>query len=449
MPQNKTIYACSKCGSQFPKWLGQCSECGAWGTISETVQNNSPRKNFTTTKAGEVIEFSAIKSQNFSRFKTGIEELDRVLGGGLVPGSLILLGGAPGIGKSTLVLQIVHSLSNDSVLYVSGEESAEQVKLRLERIGVSENNLKFFGDTDVDVICATIEKHKPKIAVVDSIQTVSSSGVDSEAGSVNQIRASTAKLMEVGKKTQTTIFIVGHITKQGSVAGPKTLEHLVDVVLYLEGDSHHHFRFLRSYKNRFGSTNEVGVFEMKKQGLVEIKNPSEVFLANRNSQVISGSVIAAIMEGVRPFLIEVQALVSKTNFGYPQRKSTGFDFNRLQLLVAVLTKRCGLRLENQDIHINIVGGLEISEPAADLAVAMAIASAFYNKPIDAKTLFFGEVGLAGELRNVSWPEKRIKEAEKLGFEKIVMSKEKFLDFQPKIKIIQEENLSQAIKVVLG
>ncbi|MDD3102471.1 MAG: DNA repair protein RadA, partial [Patescibacteria group bacterium] len=386
----------------------------------------------------------------------------RVLGGGLVPGSLILLGGAPGVGKSTLVLQIVRQISNlpvnepnskfqipNSVLYISGEESAEQVKLRLERIGVSENNLKFFGDTDVDVICATIEKHKPKIAVVDSIQTVSSSGVDSEAGSVNQIRASTAKLMEVGKKTQTTIFIVGHITKQGSVAGPKTLEHLVDVVLYLEGDSHHHFRFLRSYKNRFGSTNEVGVFEMKKQGLVEIKNPSEVFLANRNSQVISGSVIAAIMEGVRPFLIEVQALVSRTNFGYPQRKSTGFDFNRLQLLVAVLTKRCGLKLENQDIHINIVGGLEISEPAADLAVAMAIASAFYNKPIDAKTLFFGEVGLAGELRNVSWPEKRIKEAEKLGFEKIVMSKEKFLDFQPKIKIIQEENLSQAIKTVLG
>ncbi len=445
--KNKTIFVCSKCDAQFPKWLGQCPQCGAWGTIAEqnSVNLKSQISNLKSS-AGAVVEFAQVAGKEFSRIKVGLEELDRVLGGGIVAGSLILVGGAPGIGKSTMVLQIAGRLANQPVLYVSGEESAQQIKLRLDRLGISGKNLQFLGETDIDTIVATIEKYTPRIAIVDSIQTVSLADIDSAPGSVNQVRTCTAKLLEIAKKTTTTIFIIGHVTKEGTVAGPKTLEHLVDTVLYLEGDAYHHFRLLRAVKNRFGSTNEVGVFDMQKKGLVEVKNPSEVFLANRDLET-SGSIVTAVVEGTRSFLIEVQALVSRTSFGYPQRKCAGFDFNRLQLLIAVLIKRCGLHLGNQDIHINIVGGLQVSEPAVDLAVALAISSAFKNKPINPKIIVFGEVGLGGEVRTIAWLAKRIKEAEKMGFEKIVCPQTK--EINSTTKIVQVKNLKEAIRAVIG
>ena len=445
---NKKIFVCSKCDAQFPKWLGQCAQCGAWGTI---VEQSSPNLKFETKKGkiqpGKTIYFNKIEAKSYSRLKTGIGELDMVLGGGIVPGSLVLLGGPPGIGKSTLVLQIAERLANQPILYVSGEESAQQIKLRLDRLGMSGKNLQFLGETDIDTIIATIEECKPVIVIIDSIQTMSLIELDSTAGSVNQVRACTAKLSEAAKKNRTTIFVIGHITKEGTVAGPKTLEHLVDTVLYLEGDPYHHFRFLRAVKNRFGSTNEVGVFDMRKKGLVEVKNPSEIFLANRNLK-INGSVVTAVVEGTRSFLIEVQALVSRTSFGYPQRRCAGFDFKRLQLLIAVLTKRCGLNLGSQDIHINIVGGLMVKEPAVDLAIALVIASAWKNKPLDPKTVVFGEVGLGGEIRNVSWLAKRIKETEKMGFERIICPLGKIPIVSSKLKITQAKNLNEIIKSLL-
>jgi len=441
------LFVCSKCGAQFPKWLGQCSECGTWGTISEQV--------FVKTKTGKsnkkdnldvAIDFNQITQERSSRIKMKIEEVNRVLGGGIVPCSLILLGGQPGIGKSTLVLQMANGLENQSVFYVSGEESAHQVKIRFDRLKISANNWKFLGETNIEVIEAHLQEYKPNLVIIDSIQTMVFNEIGSEAGSVNQIRSCTARLRELAKKIKATILIVGHVTKEGTMAGPKTLEHLVDVVLYLEGDSTHHFRFLRAMKNRFGSTSEVGVFDMQAQGLIEVKNPSEIFLFNRDL-TISGSVVVPIVEGSRCFLVEVQALVSRTSFGYPQRKSTGYDSNRLGLLIAVLIKRCYLNLSNQDIHINIVGGLQVREPAIDLGVALAIASALKNKPINGQTAVFGEVGLGGEIRGVKSKEKRIKEANKMGFEKIICPIDK--NSVSKIKTTQVKNLSEAIKLVIG
>ena len=441
------LFVCSKCGAQFPKWLGQCSECGTWGTISEQV--------FVKTKTGKsnkkdnldvAIDFNQITQERSSRIKMKIEEVNRVLGGGIVPCSLILLGGQPGIGKSTLVLQMANGLENQSVFYVSGEESAHQVKIRFDRLKISANNWKFLGETNIEVIESHLQEYKPNLVIIDSIQTMVFNEIGSEAGSVNQIRSCTARLRELAKKIKATILIVGHVTKEGTMAGPKTLEHLVDVVLYLEGDSTHHFRFLRAMKNRFGSTSEVGVFDMQAQGLIEVKNPSEIFLFNRDL-TISGSVVVPIVEGSRCFLVEVQALVSRTSFGYPQRKSTGYDSNRLGLLIAVLIKRCYLNLSNQDIHINIVGGLQVREPAIDLGVALAIASALKNKPINGQTAVFGEVGLGGEIRGVKSKEKRIKEANKMGFEKIICPIDK--NSVSKIKTTQVKNLSEAIKLVIG
>lgn len=368
------------------------------------------------------IDFNQISQDEALRIKTGLEEVDRVLGGGVVSESLILLGGQPGIGKSTLVLQIADQLTrggiNQQVFYVSGEESAQQVKMRLNRLGLSPENWKFLGETDVNFIEADLKKFRPKLIIIDSIQTMILSGLGSEAGSISQVRACTAKLREIAKELEAVIFIISHVTKEGIMAGPKTLEHLVDVVLYLEGDPAHHFRFLKAAKNRFGSTNEIGVFDMRSQGLIQVANPSKLFLANRNLK-ISGSVVVPVIEGNRSFLVEVQALVSRTSFGYPQRKSTGFDLNRLGLLIAVLIKRCGLNLANQDVHINIVGGLQVREPAVDLGVGLAIASALKNKPIDPEVVVFGEVGLGGEIRGVKSAEKRIKEAAKMGFKKII------------------------------
>lgn len=393
------------------------------------------------------------------RIKTGIEEFDRVLGGGIVPGSLILLGGEPGIGKSTLVLQIVEKCQMSAVkefalsdsqmgqmFYVSGEESAEQIKLRMDRLKIKSKTLRFLGETDIEIICATFEKYKPQIVIIDSIQTMCFSELPSEAGSINQVRVCTVKLLEVAKKNNISIFIVGHVTKEGVVAGPKTLEHLVDTVLYLEGDQFHYFRLLRTAKNRFGSTNEVGVFEMKEKGLMEVKNPSKEFLSQRTTKE-TGSIVTATMEGSRAFLIEVQALVSRTIFGYPQRRASGFDLNRLQLLATVLTRRCKLNLGNQDIYLNIAGGIKVEEPAIDLAVCLAIVSAFKNKPIDSNLVAFGEVGLGGEIRNVGQIDKRIIEAKKLGFQKIIIPQTNIRSTENETEIIQAKNLNEAMEII--
>ena len=468
MQKIQTIYVCSKCDAQFPKWAGRCLSCGAWGTIE--VQSQKREASRASARdlealAGEVIDFEKIDGKEVARIKSGIGELDQVLGGGIVPGSLVLLGGEPGIGKSTLVLQLAERCQVSDVkcqvfaLYVSGEESAEQIKMRMDRLGIESKGLKFLGETDIETICATINKEKPRLAIVDSIQTMYFSGVPSESGSLNQVRACTVKLLEVAKKNHIPIFITGHVTKEGLVAGPKTLEHLVDTVLYLEGDQHHFFRLLRSVKNRFGSTNEVGVFEMREKGLIEVKNPSEVFLQERDQRE-AGSVITAVMEGSRAFLVEVQALVSRTSFGYPQRKASGFDYNRLSLLIAVLTQRCKLPLGNQDVHLNLAGGIKIAEPAIDLAVCLAIASAFKNKPLDPKLVAFGEIGLGGEIRRVGQIEKRLTEAEKLGFDKVIMPETKHTTPWPpllrgndsqqtgdsKLKIMKVKSLAEACQI---
>jgi len=366
----------------------------------------------------KTISFNDVKSETVIRYATGIGEFDRVLGGSLASSSVVLLGGDPGIGKSTLVLQTAANLSKDKrVVYVSGEESPEQVKQRIERLGLAVGNLEFVIETDIDVVSATLEGTQPQIAVIDSIQTLSSQEVASQAGSVQQIKATTSKLVEVAKKNNITIIIIGHVTKQGAVAGPRTLEHLVDTVLYLEGDRYQSFRILRAIKNRFGGTDEIGVFEMKEDGMKEVTNPSEAFLRDRAK--VAGSVVTCIMEGSRPFLIEVQALVTKASFGYPQRKSAGFDYKRLQLLLAVLSKRAGVYLGDKDIHVNVVGGVKVKEPTADLAVCLAIVSALKNITLDGGLVVLGEVGLGGEVRSVLQIEKKLEEASKLGFKKII------------------------------
>ena len=464
MPKIQTIYVCSKCDAQFPKWQGRCSECGGWGTLVATKEQKN-KKTKEIVEIGEVIDLDKIVGKDFKRIETGILEFDRVLGGGIVPGSLVLLGGDPGIGKSTLVLQIADKITrifheletnkntnknlnvNSNVLYVSGEESAEQIKLRMTRLAIKPENLKFLGETNIETICATIQKLKPKLAIIDSIQTMASEEIPSEAGSVNQVRASTVRLLEVAKKENISIFLIGHVTKEGQVAGPKTLEHLVDTVLYLEGDRYHSYRILRVVKNRFGSTGEVGVFEMRDKGLKEVKNPSEIFLGQRK-EILPGSVITCVMEGTRPLLVEIQALTSRTYFGYPQRRAAGFDFNRLGLLIAVLSKRTGLSLGNQDIHLNVVGGLKIQEPAADLAASLAIASSFKSKIASPSMVAFGEVGLGGEIRPISQTEKRITEAEKLGFKKVLFPEGKYRLPSVKCEIVKIKTLNEAIKVAL-
>lgn len=452
----KKIYICSKCGAQFPKWSGQCLECGRWGTLveSELKTQNSKLKTLSNLgEAGEVVKFEKIQSENYPRIKTGIDELDRVLGGGFVPGSLVLLSGEPGIGKSTLVLQIAERIcsanyspitNKNSVLYVSGEESAEQIKMRIDRLNIKTKNLNFLGETNVENICATIAKEKPNFVIIDSIQTLNSSSANSEAGSVAQVRNSTVRLLEIAKQEKIPILIIAHITKDGSIAGPKTLEHLVDAVFYLEGDPYHQYRLLRSIKNRFGSTNEVGVFEMSSTGLTEVKNPSEAFLSHQEEKN-PGSAIAAIMAGGRSFLVEVQALVAQTHFGYPQRRVVNMDFNRAQLLIAVLSRRLGLPLGNFDIHLNIVGGIEVKEPALDLAIAIAIVSAYKNKPVLKGLAVFGEIGLAGEIRRVGQEEQRISEAKKLGFKKIIKPVFGGKISDSRLKVIEVKNLKEAIE----
>ena len=447
---NKTLFNCSKCDAQYTKWTGRCLECGSWGTIkesSETAIKVSNLKNKkSTVPAGKTLNLGSIIGKETTRLKTQIEEFDRVLGGGFAPGSLILLGGEPGIGKSTLVLQIASQITTKS-LYVSGEEAAEQIKIRFDRLELKPKNLEFLGETNIETICATIEQLKPSLAIVDSIQTISSIEVTGPAGNPTQIKAVCAKLMETAKATQTPIIIIGHVTKDGNLSGPKTLEHLVDTVLYLEGERHHQFRILRAVKNRFGSTNEIGVFEMKQTGLMEVKNPSVAFLSGRNSS-IPGSAVTCLIEGSRPLLIEIQALVTRTQFGYPQRRASGFDLNRLQVLIAVLAKRTGLPLETHDIFINVVGGLKADEPAADLAVVLAIASALKNKTLPQDLAAFGEIGLGGEVRMVGNTEKRLMEIKKMGFKFAVIPPTKDLPVFAGLKIAPLENVKEIIEKII-
>ena len=450
MPKKlKTIYVCSKCDSQFPKWQGRCTECGAWGK-NEMQNAKIKMKNDRVVEVppGEIEDFEKIEVSDFKRIKVGINELDRVLGGGIVPGSLALIGGEPGIGKSTLVLQMADKLAKNSgknILYVSGEESAHQIKTRFDRLSLAPKNIKYLGETNIETVSATIEKHKPLLAIVDSIQTMYSEEIPSEAGSVSQIRTSTVKLMEVAKKSNIPVVIIGHVTKEGAMAGPKTLEHLVGTVLYLEGDQYHAYRLLRAVKNRFGSTNEVGVFDMQEKGLVEVENPSEMFLAERDVKK-AGSVVTAIIEGSRAFLIEIQALISPSSFSYPQRRTSGFDFNRLQLLTAVLSQRLRLNLNNKDIHINVVGGFRVKEPAVDLAVCLAVISAFKNKPVDSYMVVLGEVGLGGELRSVSHLEKRLTEAEKLGFKKILLPVTRIFP-RTSCQLVKVKSLEEVVNII--
>ncbi len=451
---SNTIFVCSKCDAQFTKWTGRCLECGAWGSLVENVKCQMSNVKNIKAPVSKILNFNEITGKDFKRIRTGIGELDQVLGGGIVPGSLILLGGEPGIGKSTLVAQIATQVAGDkkklhnfskhaSTLYISGEESAEQIKMRLDRLGLEAKSLQFLGETNIETICATIEKTKPILTIIDSIQTMATSELPSEAGSINQVRACTVKLLEVAKKNNVPIFIIGHVTKEGQVAGPKTLEHLVDTVLYLEGERFHAYRLLRTVKNRFGRTDEVGIFEMTSSGLVEVKNPSTIFLGEREEN-IAGSTVTCVVEGSRPLLVEIQALVSRTYFGYPQRRSSGFDLNRLQLLLAVLGKRASINLGTHDVHLNVAGGYKIAEPACDLAAALAIASAFKNKPLPKEMVVFGEIGLGGEVRTTTQTEKRISEAEKMGFCETLMPFSK-TPINSKIKIIKVKNLVEALK----
>jgi len=441
MNLNKTIFACNKCGAQFPKWLGRCSDCGAWGTVSESAPETKTLTTKVKIDTSEIVDFNHLSEIN-KTLPTRISELDRVLGAGIVPGSLILLGGEPGVGKSTLVLQIAAQIQD--TLYISGEESAQQIKSRLSRLKINLDNLKFLAENHIEKICSFIIELKPQLVIIDSIQTMYSQEAPSEPGSVTQVRIATVRLLETAKKYNVPIIIIGHITKDGQVAGPKSMEHLVDTVLYLESSKNGQYRILRSVKNRFGSTNEIGIFDMTADGLKEILNPSELFLPE-NQLVIAGSALTCVMEGTRPFLIEIQSLVSKTLFGYPQRKAAGFDLNRLQMLIAVLIKRADIPLLNQDIHLNITGGLKVTETATDLAVCLSIISSLKDKPIAHDTLILGEIGLGGEIRPVAQTEKRLKEAQKLNFKKIILPQIK--NSKPAADLIFVSDINQAIKTI--
>ena len=444
------IFYCKECGYESAKWLGQCPGCREWNTFVEepaVKKGNSMVR--TAASASEPYVLSKISLETEDRTKTGMEELDRVLGGGIVKGSLMLVGGDPGIGKSTLLLQVCRNLTDkeQKVLYVSGEESLKQIKLRAMRIGEINDNFSLLCETNLETIEETIKKYKPDIVVIDSIQTMFKSDISSAPGSVSQVRESTNVFMQLAKGLSISIFIVGHVTKEGVVAGPRVLEHMVDTVLYFEGDRHASYRILRGVKNRFGSTNEIGVFEMRENGLTEVKNPSE-YMLNGRPEHASGSVIACSIEGTRPILIEIQALVCRTNFGIPRRTAAGTDGNRVNLLMAVLEKRVGMQINDCDAYLNIAGGIKINEPALDLGIIMAIVSSYKNKVVDGKMIVFGEVGLSGEVRAVSMVEQRIAEAAKLGFEVCVMPKSSMEGIKvPKgIRLIGVNNIADVIAV---
>ena len=424
MAKGKTTVNCGQnCGYESAKWMGQCPGCREWNTFVEELidKKNVGKGKIPESETAKAVPLSQIEMTQDKRISTEIKELDRVLGGGIVQGSLVLVGGDPGIGKSTLLLQVCRNLAEQGteVLYISGEESLQQIKIRAERIGTFRDSLSLLCETNLDVIQKVIDREKPKVVVIDSIQTMYNEAVASAPGSVSQVREATGILMQIAKGMGISIFIVGHVTKEGVVAGPRVLEHMVDTVLYFEGDRHAAYRILRGVKNRFGSTNEIGVFEMRQDGLTEVENPSEFMLSGK-PQGASGSVVACSMEGTRPILLEVQALVCHSNFGIPRRTAAGTDFNRVNLLMAVLEKRLGLQLGNCDAYVNIAGGIRMNEPAIDLGLVLAHVASYKDKAIDEKTICFGEVGLSGEVRAVSMAEQRVLEAKKLGFEVCIL-----------------------------
>lgn len=419
-----TIFYCQECGYESSKWMGQCPGCRQWNTFVEERVRKTDSAGTGTGRTGEVSApcvLPGIVIREEDKMLTGIAELDRVLGGGIVQGSLTLVGGDPGIGKSTLLLQVCRQISGEGhrVLYISGEESQVQIKMRADRLGSFTENMLLLCEIDLEMIAETIRREKPEVVVIDSIQTMYSSAISAAPGSVSQIREATAVLLQLAKGLPVSVFIVGHVTKEGTVAGPRVLEHMVDTVLYFEGDRHASYRILRGVKNRFGSTNEIGVFEMREQGLTEVANPSEYMLSGRPENA-SGSVVACSVEGTRPLLIEIQALVCHSNFGIPRRQTTGTDINRVNLLMAVLEKRSGVQLSGCDAYVNITGGMKIQEPAIDLGIVLAIVSSFRNQPLPSGLIAFGEVGLSGEVRAVSMAAQRVAEAQKLGFEVCIL-----------------------------
>ncbi len=420
--KEKTVYFCTNCNFQTPRWQGKCSECGEWNTFEERVITTSKSKNssYSSLNSGKIVSLSQVGDMKFERLSSGIGELDNVLGGGIVPGSLLLLGGDPGIGKSTLALQVALNMgsANGTVLYISGEESAQQIKMRSRRIP-SGTDIQILGETNLETILDVLVNTKPSIAIIDSIQTLNSQEIGGVVGGVSQLSYCTNALMRVAKENHIAILLIGHVTKEGMLAGPKTIEHMVDTVLYLEGDRFLTLRLLRSSKNRFGSVGEVGVFEMTEQGLKEVVNPSLLFLENRGS-ALPGSCVAAVLEGNKTLFLEVQALTSPSSFGYPKRATSGFDVNRLQLLLAILQKSLKLELNAHDVYINVAGGFKIQERAADLAVVMAVLSSFKNRALPEDLVAFGEIGLLGELRAVSQSDRRLKEAQKLSFKNIII-----------------------------
>ena len=455
MAKIKTSYICSECGFESPKWYGKCPSCGEWNTLNEELNSQQTKNSFSNSfsTVNQVLALDDIFGENDERIPTKIEEFDRVLGGGIVKGSLVLLSGDPGIGKSTILLQICQNLGSkgQKILYVSGEESANQIKLRAVRIGVTTKNLFILSQTDLATIVECIKAEKPDIVIIDSIQTMVYEQVNSSAGSITQVRECTNVFMHTAKGLGIPIFIVGHVNKDGAIAGPKVLEHIVDTVLYFEGERNYSYRILRGVKNRFGSTNEIGVFEMTADGLKEVLNPSLMMISGRPKNT-SGTCVACVMEGTRPILAEVQGLVCATGFGTPRRMSTGFDYNRMNMLLAVLEKRAGYFFNNMDAYVNVVGGLKLDEPAADLTVALALVSSLKDKAVDDKTIAFGEVGLAGEIRAVNNCEQRIAEAKRLGFERCIIPFHNYKSITNSLKstfdIIPVRNIREAFSALV-
>ncbi len=461
MSKSKTRYVCSNCGSAQPKWMGKCPDCGEWNSLVETiVQEAAPGRPAGAVAAGGgagPLALPDIPADGYERIPVPIGELSRVLGGGIVPGSVVLISGDPGIGKSTLLIELCAALApgrarvagEGPVLYVSGEESAAQIKLRAERLGIVTRDIQVLAETHLETILTYIQQLQPRMVVVDSVQSIYSEAIQSGAGSVTQVRDSSAALLRLAKAQTFPLFLVGHVTKEGSIAGPRVLEHMVDTVLYLEGERFHAFRLLRSVKNRFGSTNEVGVFEMAEGGLIEVTNPSEAFLAERMPNA-PGSAIAVTMEGSRPILVEVQALASATTFAQPRRTANGVDFNRLLLITAVLSKRARVRLGDQDVFVNVIGGLQVDEPAADLATAVAIASSARNRPVAADLALVGEIGLSGELRSVGQLPRRLIEAAKLGFTRVLVPASAVRKLEPPagLKVLGARTLREALEMAL-
>lgn len=451
MAKAKSVFVCNECGYESPKWLGKCPACGAWNTFFEQkiVESKSTATGKSIKEKASPQVLDNVVGRTDTRMDTGIGELNRVLGGGLVNGSLVLLGGEPGIGKSTLILELCDKITGTGkVLYVSGEESAEQVKIRADRLGIKNSNIMFLGETDIDVIEETILAMEPKLVIIDSIQTMYSEEITSAAGTVSQVREITARIMRVCKGHRITTIIIGHVTKDGNIAGPRVLEHMVDTVLYLEGERYFSYRILRSVKNRFGSTNEIGMFEMRNEGMVEIKNPSQILISDREDNP-PGSILVASVEGTRPLLIELQALTTPTVFGLPRRAANGIDYNRLTMLIAVLEKKTGLPLGSQDVYLNVVSGIKLVEPAVDLGTCLVVASSFKNYALPKDMVVIGEVGLTGEIRAVNMIEKRIKEVEKMGFKTCIIpeSNKKLLKDSFKIDIIGVRTINEAMQKV--